>query len=124
MLIGELSRRTGVSTRLLRYYEEQGLLTPGRGANGYRHYGEDAVLTVQRIRVLLGAGLTTEVIRTVLPCVRGTGTGFEWCTEVRTVLEGELASMGARIDALRRNRDAVAAYLAQPADGASRNEAP
>lgn len=38
MLIGELSRRTGVSARSLRYYEAQGLLSAGRGANGYRDY--------------------------------------------------------------------------------------
>ncbi|WP_307073513.1 MerR family DNA-binding transcriptional regulator [Arthrobacter pascens] len=31
MLIGELSERTGVSRRALRYYEEQGLLVPGPG---------------------------------------------------------------------------------------------
>jgi hypothetical protein len=38
--IGELSRRTRVSERLLRYYEEQGLLRPGRRPSGYREYGD------------------------------------------------------------------------------------
>jgi len=44
MLIGELSRRTGVSAHLLRYYEALGLLGPGRGANGYHEYSNDAIL--------------------------------------------------------------------------------
>ncbi len=81
MLIGELSRRTGVSRRLLRYYEEQGLLHVTRRANGYRDYDDDAVTVVQRVRLLLDAGLPTEVIRTVLPCVRGTGQDLESCAE-------------------------------------------
>ena len=94
MLIGELSRRTGVSRRLLRYYEEQGLLNVTRRANGYRDYGDDAVTVVQRVRLLLDAGLPTEVIQTVLPCVRGTGQDLEWCTELRRLLTGE--APGAR----------------------------
>ncbi|TBL33964.1 MerR family DNA-binding transcriptional regulator [Verrucosispora sp. NA02020] len=36
MKIGELSRLTGVSPRLLRYYEEQGLLTSYRIGAGHR----------------------------------------------------------------------------------------
>ena len=36
MRIRELSERTGVSARLLRYCEEQGLLSPRRQENGYR----------------------------------------------------------------------------------------
>ncbi|SEO54550.1 MerR family DNA-binding transcriptional regulator [Amycolatopsis saalfeldensis] len=44
MLIGELSRRTGVSPRLLRYYGEQGLLPSERTSNGYRVYGELAAM--------------------------------------------------------------------------------
>lgn len=66
-----MSRRTGVSARSLRYYEAQGLLSAGRGANGYRAYGEEAVVTVTQIRALLRAGLSTEVIAQVLPCARG-----------------------------------------------------
>jgi hypothetical protein len=62
MRIGALSRQTGVSRRLLRYYEEQGLLRPVRLANGYREYSETDVAAVQHIRALLAAGLPTAVI--------------------------------------------------------------
>jgi DNA-binding transcriptional MerR regulator len=48
MRIGELSRRTGVNERLLRYYEEQGLLRPDRLPSGYRVYAESDVQTVGR----------------------------------------------------------------------------
>ncbi|MCI3928572.1 MerR family transcriptional regulator [Streptomyces sp. AN091965] len=114
MLIGELSGRTGVSARLLRYYEAQGLLEVERGPNGYREYGEDAVLTVRKVRALLNAGLTTEVIREVLPCTRGEQTGFDWCADLRELLDRELAAMDERIDDLRRSRGALAGYMTQP----------
>ncbi|WP_392567708.1 MerR family transcriptional regulator [Actinacidiphila glaucinigra] len=56
MRITELSGRVGVSTRLLRYQEEQGLLAPRREENGYRYHEEAAVERVEQIRGLLGAG--------------------------------------------------------------------
>ncbi|MFE6835005.1 MerR family transcriptional regulator [Streptomyces sp. NPDC057705] len=68
MLIGELARRTGVSERLLRYYERMGLIHSERRANGYREYDDQTVETVRRIRALLAAGLPTAIIRQVLPC--------------------------------------------------------
>ncbi|HEU5031897.1 MAG TPA: MerR family transcriptional regulator [Spirillospora sp.] len=71
MLIGELARRTGVSERLIRYYEDQGLLESRRRANGYREYGDDAELTVARIRAFLAAGLPTRSIARLLPCAAG-----------------------------------------------------
>src|SRR5688572_2565446 len=52
---------------MLRYYEEQDLLHPERTANGYRSYGEATVYRVQQIRGLLDSGLTTEIIRNILP---------------------------------------------------------
>ncbi|HLS46334.1 MAG TPA: MerR family DNA-binding transcriptional regulator, partial [Ornithinicoccus sp.] len=36
MKIGDVARRTGVAPRLIRYYEQQGLLAADRAANGYR----------------------------------------------------------------------------------------
>lgn len=71
MRIGDLARETGVSRRLLRYYEEQGLLGPVRQDNGYRAYTEADIATVRHIRALLAAGLPTAVIAGVLRCVRG-----------------------------------------------------
>src|ERR1043165_566796 len=114
MLIGELSRRTGVSARLLRYYEEQGLLDAGRGSNGYREYGEDAVLTVRQVRKLLDAGLSTEVIREVLPCVRGEAPAIDMCVDVEAILGRERMAANPRIGELERSRDALAGYLAKP----------
>ncbi|MDN3262516.1 MerR family transcriptional regulator [Streptomyces sp. CSDS2] len=70
MRIGDLAHRTGVSRRLLRYYEEQGLLRPARSDNGYRDYAEADVATVNHIRSMLAAGLSTSVIAKVVYCVR------------------------------------------------------
>ncbi|MBO1283831.1 MerR family transcriptional regulator [Streptomyces sampsonii] len=69
MRIGELSKRTGVSPRSLRYYEEQGLLTSSRSGAGQRHYADSAVQRVSLIRQLFDAGMSSTVIATVLLCV-------------------------------------------------------
>jgi MerR family transcriptional regulator, copper efflux regulator len=39
MTIGEASRRSGWSPRMLRYLEQEGLVVPGRSSSGYRRYG-------------------------------------------------------------------------------------
>lgn len=113
MKISELARRTGVTTRTLRYYEEQDLLHPEREANGYRTYPESAVLQVEQVRDLLAAGLSTRVIRVVVPCFEGSGLRLR--PQVDAALAANLAReverMGDRIDALTRNRDAVLRFL-------------
>lgn len=58
MRIGELARRTGVSRRSLRYYEQHGLLHARRGGNDWREYDEPAVDRVRAIAELLASGLT------------------------------------------------------------------
>ncbi|GGX81002.1 MerR family transcriptional regulator [Streptomyces minutiscleroticus] len=113
MKIGELARRTGVTTRTLRYYEEQGLLHPERQANGYRSYPESAVLRVEQVRDLLAAGLSTRVIRVVVPCFEGSGPRLrpQVDAELAANLAREVEQMNVRIDALTRNRDAVCRFL-------------
>ena len=114
MRIGELSRRTGVRARLLRYYEEQGLLDPERDSNGYRSYGAADVFRVEQIRGLLDSGLTTEIIRRILPFLDcGIHLPVQCLTaETAELLEGEAERLGQRIACLSRNRDAILSYLA------------
>jgi DNA-binding transcriptional MerR regulator len=111
--IGELAERTGVSTRLLRYYEEQGLLSPERTPNGYRDYSERQADRVVQIRGLLDAGLTTAIIRQILPCLDDLCTIHvtDAAPELIATLERQRDQMDARIRCLSRNRDAISAYL-------------
>ncbi|WP_371494271.1 MerR family transcriptional regulator [Kitasatospora sp. NBC_00374] len=116
MRIGELSRRTGVPARMLRYYEEQSLLCPERAENGYRAYREAEVHRVQQIRGLLDSGLTTEIIRRILPYLDRPDEIHvhpECLTpETEALMRGEAERLQQRIDCLARNRDAIHAYLA------------
>ena len=111
MLIGELSRRTGVHAHQLRYYEAQGLLTPDRGRSGYREYTNEHVASVARIRNLLEAGLSTHDIRYLLPCATGPAPDFEPCPELISALRARLRGLDERIDALTRSRQALSAYI-------------
>ncbi|MFF7278947.1 MerR family transcriptional regulator [Streptomyces griseorubiginosus] len=110
MLIGELSRQTGVAHRLLRYYEEQGLLCPDRDVNGYRVYASDTPYVVARIRGMLAAGLSTDAIREMLPCATGAGPGIDPCPEVLRTMAERLERMDTDIAELRRRRAALAAF--------------
>ncbi|MER7566911.1 MerR family transcriptional regulator [Streptomyces sp. NPDC048523] len=115
MRIGELSRRTGASRRLLRYYEEQGLIVPDRGANGYREYDDRYVDRVNQIRGLLDAGLPTRIIKQILPCLdKPRSIHFPDATpEMLAMLAGERDRLTERIDVLTRNRDAMSEYLTE-----------
>ncbi len=53
MRISEISRRTGVSIRSLRYYEQKRLLCARRLENGYRDLDEEAVVTTEQIEEIL-----------------------------------------------------------------------
>lgn len=111
--IGELSERTGVSRRSLRYYEEQGLVVPVRGHNGYREYEESHVDIVFQIRGLLEAGLPTRIIEQLLPCLAKPQTIYasSLTPEMIATLQLEQARLSERIECLVRHRDAVGSYL-------------
>ncbi len=108
MGIGELARSTGVSPRLLRYYEEQRLLAPLRTGGGHRRYPDDAPQLVGQIRDLLAAGLSTSVIHEILPCVEG--PGLEHCAT--PILRDRLREMDDKINALLQARSALVGLIA------------
>jgi DNA-binding transcriptional MerR regulator len=59
--IGEASRRSGWSPRMLRYLEREGLVVPGRTPAGYRHYGIrelNQLNALAELRRGFGVGLT------------------------------------------------------------------
>ncbi|GII03939.1 MerR family transcriptional regulator [Planobispora takensis] len=112
MRIGELSRRTGVNSHQLRYYEAQGLLEAGRGANGYRQYDERAVLRVRQIRHLLGAGLSSEDIAYLLPCAVGEAPELPGCPELLDAMRSRLRRLEDQMNRIARSRDALAGYIA------------
>ncbi len=96
MRIGELARRTGVSERSLRYYEQQGLLVADRTPGGQRRYSERAVDRVIRIQELFAAGLHSPKIARLLPCMRDADGGpAETATRL---LADELTAERDRID--------------------------
>ncbi|MGV9314335.1 MerR family transcriptional regulator [Streptomyces sp. NPDC003691] len=109
MRIGELARRTGVSERSLRYYEKRGLLASGRTPGGHREYSEAAVDRVVHIQELLAAGLNSEMIARVLPCMRDSDGGpSETATPQLVVwLTAERRRIDGLIGELMRSRDVL-----------------
>ncbi|MER5519812.1 HEAT repeat domain-containing protein [Streptomyces sp. NPDC002763] len=63
MLIGEVSRRSGVSARMLRHYESLGLVRPsGRTGSGYREYSAEDIRRIFHIESLRSLGLSLREI--------------------------------------------------------------
>ena len=114
MKIGELSERTGVATRMLRYYEEQGLITPLRLANGYRDYDAYLVDRVAKIKGLVDSGVPTRIIGDILPCLNQSQEIFvrDPDPQLRMMLVDQRNAMVERIAFLEQNRDALTRYIA------------
>lgn len=112
MRIGELSKRSDVSIRSLRYYEEQRLLHPTRLPSGYRVYEEPDVIRVQRIQALLAAGLSTRKIEHILPCLAQHDDGLVLaCSDLYGELVAERDELLGRIDTLRASVDALESVI-------------
>ncbi|MEJ2874305.1 MULTISPECIES: MerR family transcriptional regulator [unclassified Saccharothrix] len=113
MRIGEVARLAGVSVRAVRYYEEEGLVRPARGGNGYRCFDERDVEVVRQVRGLIECGLPTRIIREVLPYLDGTGELLPEvpCEYMIDQVERQREVLERRISCLTRNRDALDAYL-------------
>ncbi|MBF4609462.1 MerR family transcriptional regulator [Curtobacterium sp. VKM Ac-1393] len=105
MRIGEVARGAGVSTRALRYYEEQGLLVARRSSGGQRSYDEAAIGRVRLIQQLFAAGLPSRTLLVMLPCVdtgRATPEVLRMLTGERERIVGAIADMQSALRQLDR----------------------
>jgi len=90
MKIGELARRSGLTTSRIRFYEAKGLLNAvSRKANGYREYPADALVI---LGIIIGAqrtGFSLDEIRQILPADLG-----NWrCGELTGALRRKVADI-------------------------------
>jgi MerR family copper efflux transcriptional regulator len=107
--IGEVAERVGLSLRTVRYYEEQGLLTPeSRTAGGFRLYSEDQVDRLLLIKQMKPLGFTVQEMCELLEArdvARGADEGDRAAARARLANYAERAA--ERLDKLRRQlRDA------------------
>ena len=77
MKINEVEALVGITKKNIRFYEEQGLLKPGRNSqNGYREYGEPEVELLRQIKLLRKLGVPLEEIRQMQTGSRTLGDGM------------------------------------------------
>jgi DNA-binding transcriptional MerR regulator len=111
--IGQVAEISGVSRRALRYYEEQGLLTPSRDANGYREFPDDAPGLVAAIQAMYAFGLNSQAVRRFLPCARGADDELtlQMCPQLRATLAQRRDEVEQRMAELTAQRQALQRYL-------------
>ena len=67
MNIGEAAKASGISAKMLRYYEETGLIRPAlRTYSGYRVYSDKEVQTLKFVRRARDLGFTVKQIENLL----------------------------------------------------------
>ena len=106
MRIGKVAAAVGMTTKALRFYEEQGLLPPAeRCGNGYRDYPQELLGRLEFIRRSKDAGLGLAEIREIL---RVRDAGQAPCTHVADRLARQLADLDRKITELTTLRKSVA----------------
>lgn len=111
LLIGDVARRSGVSTPTIRYYEEIGLLPkPHRSSTGYRRYSENTVDDLRFIKKAQTLGFSLEEVGEILKLSR---SGKIPCSHVLSLAHGHLAAVEERIRQLQSFRDHLASEVAK-----------
>ena len=105
MNIGQASRATGVSSKMIRYYEAVGLIRPAdRTDSNYRDFGERDVRELQFIRRARNLGFSVDEIGRLLALWRD---GARPSREVKEVAEKHVADLDARIAEMQSMADTL-----------------
>ena len=98
MNIGQAGRASGLPPKTIRYYEDIGLLSPGRRANGFRDYGDKEVHELRFISRARGLGFSVEECRHLLALYRDQG---RTSAEVRDTARAHIGAIRLKIGQLR-----------------------
>jgi DNA-binding transcriptional MerR regulator len=103
---GDMARRTGNTLRTVRFYEEEGLLTPtARSQGGHRLFDENQLHKLQLISDLRNIGLALPVIKEVFRIKQECHSASEASAQVKEFLGAQIAKMQERIRLLQRVSD-------------------
>ena len=121
MQIGEASRLTGVSAKMIRHYESIGLIpSADRRDSNYRDYGHHDVHRLGFIRRARDLGFSIEQIRDLLKLW---GDTHRSSADVKALTETHIAELDGKIRLLGEMRDTLA-HLARACDGDHRPDCP
>ena len=110
MQIGELAKRSGLAASRIRFYEEQGLLSAVRKANGYRTYAPDALMTLNIIVSAQQAGFALEEISGMLPSKKAGWRGDELLSALLKKVE-DIKAMQKRLSLTRKKIESLIASI-------------
>ena len=113
MQIGDLAAHIGTSPRALRHYEQEGLLAPARGHNGYRLYDATDVVRAANIKNLLDAGLTTADIGQYLDrgCLDRPLSSGPRCPSELDTAAARLSQVDELLERLHRTRERLEGHV-------------
>lgn len=121
MNVSAAARESGVSAKMIRYYEEIGLLAPpSRGTNGYRQFGNHDIHTLRFIRRARDLGFSTEQIRHLVALWQDRSRPS---AEVKRIAEAHVRELDQKMAETRAMRDTLA-HLAEHCRGDGRPECP
>ena len=121
MNIGEASDRSGVSAKMIRYYESVGLLPEAaRRANGYRDYGDQDVAILQFVRRTRDLGFSLEEVSALLALWSNKKRPSR---EVKRLAEAHIAVLETRMREMRAVMRTLRA-LASHCHGDDRSDCP
>jgi len=106
LTIGDVARRTGLAVSAIRYYEDMGLVHPGRNAGGQRRFARADIRRLSFVMIAQEFGFTLPQIRAELdrlPQGRAP-TKSDWARISRS-FRGELNRKIAALKALRDKLD-------------------
>ena len=120
MNIGEVSQAAGLPAKTIRYYEDIGLITPLRGANGYRQFTQAHLHKLAFIARARGLGFSIDQCRTLLALYEDRGRAS---ADVKDLAKTHLDEIDAKMAELAEMRR-ILADLVQACAGDDRPDCP